>query len=104
MGDVECPYCGSDQEINHDDGYGYREDVLHEQICGSCDKTFTFTTSIMYHYEAYKAPCLNGEDHSWKPTMTVPRCFTRMRCRTCEEERQPTPEEKIEFDIPEKEM
>ena len=23
--DVECPYCGAEQEINHDDGYGYDE-------------------------------------------------------------------------------
>jgi len=27
--DVECPYCGAEQEINHDDGQGYDEDVLH---------------------------------------------------------------------------
>jgi len=31
MSDVECPYCGADVEINHDDGYGYTEDCLHEQ-------------------------------------------------------------------------
>lgn len=23
MRDTECPYCGEDVEINHDDGYGY---------------------------------------------------------------------------------
>ena len=26
MYDVECPYCGAEIEINHDDGYGYEED------------------------------------------------------------------------------
>lgn len=29
--DVECPYCGAEQEINHDDGQGYDEGVLHRQ-------------------------------------------------------------------------
>ena len=43
MKDVECPYCGTGQEINHDDGYGYEEDDPHEQSCPHCDKTFVFT-------------------------------------------------------------
>jgi len=30
---VNCPYCGAEQEICHDDGYGYEEDVLHQQEC-----------------------------------------------------------------------
>ena len=33
MKDVECPYCYADQEINHDDGYGFDEDQLYEQEC-----------------------------------------------------------------------
>ena len=51
MSDVKCPYCGTEQEINHDDGYGYEEDRTHEQDCVSCNKKFKFTTSIVYHYE-----------------------------------------------------
>ena len=51
MSDVKCPYCGEDEEINHDDGYGYEEDKSHEQYCSSCDKEFKFTTSVRFSYE-----------------------------------------------------
>ena len=30
---VECPYCGADVEINHDDGYGLEEDLIFKQEC-----------------------------------------------------------------------
>jgi len=53
MSDVTCPYCGTEQEINHDDGYGYEEDGEYEQGCASCGKDFRFSTSIMYHYTVY---------------------------------------------------
>lgn len=93
MKDVECPYCGESQEINHDDGYGYDEDTLYNQECSNCDKTFVYTTYIMFYYESHKADCLNGEEHKYKPTMTVPRKYTMMRCTDCEEERKPTDSE-----------
>jgi len=54
MKDVECPYCGDGQEICHDDGQGYEEDKRHKQMCGTCGKTFVFTTSIHCYYEAWK--------------------------------------------------
>lgn len=53
MSDVKCPYCGTEQEINHDDGYGYDEDMTHEQMCIFCKKDFKFMTSISYDYEVY---------------------------------------------------
>jgi glutaredoxin len=31
--DIECPYCEKQQEIDHDDGYGYDEDQAHKQTC-----------------------------------------------------------------------
>jgi len=61
--DVECPYCGKPQEINHDDGYGYEEDEPHNQECGDCGKVFAFTTSISFYYDAYQADCLNDGEH-----------------------------------------
>ncbi len=100
--DVDCPYCDEPQEINHDDGYGYREDTVYQQECSGCDKTFTYTTSISFYYHPEKADCLNGSDHEWKPTKTYPKCFTKMRCQMCDEERELTPEEKILHEIPEK--
>lgn len=61
--DVECPYCGKGQEINHDDGYGFEEGERHEQACGACEKTFVYETFISFDYAAHKAPCLNGAPH-----------------------------------------
>lgn len=65
MSDVECPYCGADQEICHDDGYGYDEDAIHQQTCGECSKVFAYTTAIIMHYEAMQADCLNGGAHAF---------------------------------------
>ena len=53
MSDVKCPYCGLEQSINHDDGYGYEENEDHEQTCKKCDKPFIFTTTISFSYDVY---------------------------------------------------
>ncbi len=63
MSDVNCPYCGAEQEINHDDGYGYEESVDYEQECINCDKSFNFTTSITFTHNVY---CKDG-DHNMEP-------------------------------------
>ena len=81
--DVECPYCGEYQEINHDDGRGYAEDELHQQQCGDCDKYFVFTTSISYYYDAKIADCLNDGEHNFNPTNTYPKCCTKLECVDC---------------------
>lgn len=93
MSDIECPYCGAGQEICHDDGFGYEEDQKHEMECRECDKTFVFTTSILFMYEPSKADCLNDGEHHFKPTMTTPREYTRMRCTECDLERPCTADE-----------
>lgn len=99
--DLECPYCGADQEVNHDDGGGYEEGVTHQQECDECGKTYVFTTSISFSYWPEKADCLNdGGEHKWKPTMTAPKYFTKMRCTMCDEERTPTDEERTQYNIP----
>ena len=58
MYDVKCPYCGSEQEINHDDGYGYEEDEEFEQDCTDCGETFKFSTGICYNYNV---ECREGD-------------------------------------------
>jgi len=63
MSDITCPYCGQEQEINHDDGYGYEEDGDYEQGCVECDKTFKYTTSISF---SYAVSCQDG-DHAMEP-------------------------------------
>lgn len=53
--DGECPYCGEEIEINHDDGYGYEEGVSFQQECEHCGKTFVYSTSVLYNYDIEKA-------------------------------------------------
>ena len=86
--DVKCPYCGAGQEINHDDGFGYEENVFHEQECRNCEKTFVFQTTISYYYEAYEAPCKNGGEHKLDPIHGHPAEIYkyRFRCEYCGEE------------------
>ena len=65
--EVKCPYCGSVEEIEHDEGYGYEEDELYNQECGKCGKTFIYKTIVYREYFPEIAPCLNGEaEHAWK--------------------------------------
>lgn len=93
MNDVNCPYCDTAQDIDHDDGHGYSEGVKHEQQCVRCDKNFIFHTSIIYHYEVEKADCLNGAEHDFQPTKTYPRQYAKMECSVCDKSREPTDEE-----------
>ena len=97
MNDIECPYCGQGLEINHDDGQGYEEDTSHEQECYHCGKTFLFTTSISFSYESNKADCLNGGEHKYETTMTVPRKRTKYRCSDCDHEKPLTDSEMKAF-------
>lgn len=84
MEDVECPYCGEWQEINHDDGYGYEEDENFKQECDNCGKTFAYTTSISYYYEATKSDCLNGGKHNLHPVEHYPTVFPDwVKCSDC---------------------
>jgi len=46
--DTECPYCGKELDLDHDDGLGYDEGVTHNQECPHCGKTFVFEVSISF--------------------------------------------------------
>ncbi len=94
MNDIKCPYCEEWQEINHDDGYGYEEGEIYQQQCSVCEKNFTYTTGIIYVYEAEKADCLNDGEHDYQLTHTFPKEFSKMRCTMCDDERPLTKEEK----------
>lgn len=78
MSDVKCPYCGTEQEINHDDGYGYTEDGEFEQSCTDCTKEFKFTTSISFHYSVECQP----EDHEIVPSGD--RWPDMYECKNCD--------------------
>ena len=101
--DLECPYCHAGLEINHDDGFGYEENVSHEMECDNCGKSFVFTTSISFYYEPHKADCLNDGKHVYEKTHTSPSCFSNMQCNMCGDVREMTEEERIGFGIMTKE-
>lgn len=84
--DVKCPYCGEDQEICHDDGYGYEEGMKYSQQCGKCNKYFIYITSISFNYDAKKADCLNDAEHDFQPTAYKHSGHTRLVCTVCEEQ------------------
>jgi transposase-like protein len=93
MSDMECPYCGADQEVCHDYGHGYSEDVKHEHECSECGKVFVFTTMISFDYTPAKADCLNGAEHELVFRKSWPSEHSRMGCKHCDYERTATPEE-----------
>ncbi len=84
--DMQCPYCGADDDVCHDDGAGYAEDEAHQHWCGHCEKTYVFQTSIDFSYEPSKADCLNTDDdlHDWKH-IDDPWYPQKKICRVCEE-------------------
>ena len=88
MSEIECPYCELFQQVDHDDGYGYEEGVLHEQECTYCKRTFVYETSLVYSYEASKCPCKNGEPHNLEDIKGYPVEFFvgKKRCSYCGEE------------------
>jgi hypothetical protein len=50
MSDINCTHCKEEQEINHDDGYGYEEGETHKQYCHNCKEYFFYTTTIINYY------------------------------------------------------
>lgn len=83
-----CPYCGAEVEINHDDGYGYDEDKTYEQECPHCEKIFCYNTCISFSYDLFEAPCKNGDPHKLKEIHGHPKEFFEYvrRCEYCGEE------------------
>ena len=99
MEDLECPYCGEGQTVNHDDGRGYKEDQYHQMTCSSCKNEFVFTTSIFFSYEPQKADCLNGSEHEYKLQKCSEPALSVMVCKMCGEARNLTNDEHKEFGI-----
>lgn len=84
MSDIECPYCGHEQEVCHDDGKNYEEDATNQMDCYECEKTFVFSTVISFDYYPYKADCLNGSEHRMKPVKHFPKHHPDwVRCEDC---------------------
>lgn len=77
MSDIRCPYCDHEQEIDHDDGYGYEEGDDHEQECVSCEKIFNYTTSISFSYNVY---CNDDEEHDLENSESHPTLYSCTKC------------------------
>ena len=87
MSDVSYPYCGAEQEICHDDGYGYDEDTEHQQHCRDCGKQFTYTTAVSFDYEVF---CDGEHDMEHCGIDKHPRLYNCNRCDYYELRDQPT--------------
>ena len=101
MYEVECPYCGHDQEEDLE-GSQYEEDHQSETECEECEKTFVFFTHISISLSSQKADCLNGEPHKYEPTNCYPvhsHSVRLCRCSDCYEEKQFNIEELKELNI-----
>lgn len=96
MNDIECPYCGHSQEVCHDDGQGYSEDEIHQMECSKCEKNFTFTTVISFDYYPKKADCLNGKEHNFVLSKTVPEFAADLVCECGERKPRPDRQELYE--------
>ena len=85
MSEIECPYCEHEQAVNHDDGFGFAEDELHQMQCRECEKMFTFWTTISFDYSPQKADCLNDSPHDFQWTKTYPPEYAQSVCTVCGE-------------------
>lgn len=103
MEEIKCPYCGFEQEIDHECNYGYEEDETHSQECSACGKTFAYNTIITYDYKVKKCSCFNGGKHKWKRQPTFPKCASKMECTVCGKVREMTDDERKGFGIETKE-
>lgn len=65
MSDVECPYCGHEQEVCQDDGHACEDGAIYGEQCYKCEKYFALTPCISYSFSGEKADCMNGGDHNW---------------------------------------
>ena len=97
--EVECPYCGHTQEIDHSEGYGYKEDNIYHQQCKNCGKSFAYSTYVSFSYNVWKCDCLNDGKHHWELSLASPREASNMICKDCGEERQLTDEERKKYNI-----
>ena len=69
MTDIECPYCGNENDIDHDGEYGYEVDEIFKQECSECYEIFMFYTTISFSYDVHKSPpCVEDDDkHDMQP-------------------------------------
>ncbi len=72
-----CPYCGYEEEECWEFG-----EESENHMCGDCGKKYSFTTETSRYFTSHQVPCLNGEDHKWKPRSYPGRPYAK-RCEHC---------------------
>jgi len=90
MSDVDCPYCGHEFRLCHDDGAHCQDDGREEEHCPGCSKIMMVRTVISYDHYTETAACLNtddpsDEDHNWgwEYVRGGDDYVKRFRCRNC---------------------
>lgn len=82
---LECPYCEHECEPLEN-----REpDTNHEKECRNCGRTFVYEIEYEPYFSSWKAPCLNGKAHNYKPIKGFPEEFfkNKKRCSFCGHEK-----------------
>jgi len=92
MNNVECPYCGEENEVSHDNGENYSEDETTETECSGCEKIFQIETSVIFDHRAIATPCLNDGNHHFEQVYGCPKeVFVGVTmCRICGERKTDT--------------
>lgn len=89
MCDLTCPYC--EHEFDYDGDSEVKQDSQLELECPKCDKVFVATAYWSLNFtDEEKAPCLNGEEHSFKSICRHPLIIAGkvgIRCEFCSEEK-----------------
>jgi len=90
--DIFCPYCDkgykADEVIELAD-WGGNEDEPFEVEC-ECGKKFHVFVSYYPSFREEQVPCLNGEEHLWRPRHGYPREYFigKEECEYCGEQRE----------------
>lgn len=98
---LECPYCNEEfyEEL---EGCQYEDNCLSETECPKCEKMFVFRTNVSISLDAYKADCLNGEKHDYRPTnwyLVHEHQVGLYKCYDCENTKKMTKEEALKLGL-----
>jgi len=82
--ELQCPYCW---KLMRDPEECYEQEITYEHECPHCEKNFVFNVEYTRTYSAKPADCLNGAEHDYKKTATIPAEFAVLRCKMCGHEK-----------------
>ena len=98
MKDINCPYCTYGQNVDTTE-MDCGQDSSHEIECINCEKTYVCFVDVKILFKSQKADCLNDGKHDFELTHTHPKALSKMRCKSCFDERELTEAEKQKYNI-----